>query len=175
MEFLTAFDEDMEIISKPRHGAQGRISFRPRGGLRQSSCGLARLSSCGYFPPMTKLEKIDSEIESLPPQEMRALSAWFADLRERFWEQDIEWVLRRSTPSRRRRWKSAGLTRSRRLSAGEIPHGRPGTGYFACSIIDKLSADKTGDANCPRLCAPQLCPLVEIASDMNFPNKINAR
>ena len=84
MEFLTAFDEDMEIISKPRHGAQGRISFRPRGGLRQSSCGLARLSSCGYFPPMTKLEKIDRETESLPPQEMRAPSAWFADLRERF-------------------------------------------------------------------------------------------
>ena len=28
MGFLTAFDQDVEIIAKPRHGARGRISFR---------------------------------------------------------------------------------------------------------------------------------------------------
>ena len=39
---------------------------------------------------MTKLEKIERDIESLPPQEMRALAAWFADLRGRLWERDIE-------------------------------------------------------------------------------------
>ena len=39
---------------------------------------------------MTKLEKIEREIESLPPQEMRALAAWFAELRERLWEREIE-------------------------------------------------------------------------------------
>jgi hypothetical protein len=35
---------------------------------------LVDLSSNRYFPPMTKLEKIEREIESLPPQEMRALA-----------------------------------------------------------------------------------------------------
>jgi hypothetical protein len=39
---------------------------------------------------MTKLEKIEREIESLPPQEMRALAAWFADLRERLWDEQME-------------------------------------------------------------------------------------
>jgi predicted XRE-type DNA-binding protein len=28
MGFLTAFDQEVEIIAKPRHGARGRISFR---------------------------------------------------------------------------------------------------------------------------------------------------
>lgn len=39
---------------------------------------------------MTRLEKIEREIESLPPQDMRALAAWFSDLRERLWESEIE-------------------------------------------------------------------------------------
>jgi hypothetical protein len=52
--------------------------------------GLARLALNRYFPPMTKLEKIEREIESLPPQEMRALAKWFSDLRERLWERDVE-------------------------------------------------------------------------------------
>ena len=39
---------------------------------------------------MTKLEKIERDIESLQPQEMRALAELFADLRERLWERDIE-------------------------------------------------------------------------------------
>ena len=39
---------------------------------------------------MTKLEKIEREIEALPPQEMRALAAWFADLREKLWEREVE-------------------------------------------------------------------------------------
>lgn len=39
---------------------------------------------------MTKLEKIEREIESLDPKEMRALAEWFADLREKLWERDIE-------------------------------------------------------------------------------------
>ena len=39
---------------------------------------------------MTKLEKIEREIEALPPQEMRALAAWFSDLREKLWEREIE-------------------------------------------------------------------------------------
>ena len=39
---------------------------------------------------MTKLEKIEREIESLQPEDMRALAEWFADLRERLWERDIE-------------------------------------------------------------------------------------
>jgi hypothetical protein len=52
-----------------------------------------RLSSTGFeakIPLMTKLEKIEREIESLPPQEMHALAAWFADLREKLWEREIE-------------------------------------------------------------------------------------
>lgn len=39
---------------------------------------------------MTKLEKLEREIESLPPQEMRALAEWFAELREKLWEREIE-------------------------------------------------------------------------------------
>lgn len=39
---------------------------------------------------MTKLEKIEREIESLQPEEMRALAEWFADLRERLWDQQLE-------------------------------------------------------------------------------------
>jgi hypothetical protein len=52
--------------------------------------GLAGLALNSYFPFMTKLEKIEREIEALPPQEMRALAAWFAELRERLWEREIE-------------------------------------------------------------------------------------
>jgi hypothetical protein len=39
---------------------------------------------------MTKLEKIEREIESLDPKEMRALAEWFAELRERLWDQQLE-------------------------------------------------------------------------------------
>jgi cytochrome c553 len=39
---------------------------------------------------MTKLEKLEREIEALPPQDMRALAAWFADLRERLWDEQME-------------------------------------------------------------------------------------
>ena len=39
---------------------------------------------------MTKLEKIEREIESLDPKEMRERAEWFADLRERLWDQQIE-------------------------------------------------------------------------------------
>jgi hypothetical protein len=39
---------------------------------------------------MTKLEKLEREIESLPPQDMRALAVWFAELREKLWERSIE-------------------------------------------------------------------------------------
>jgi hypothetical protein len=39
---------------------------------------------------MTKLEKIEREIEALPAREMRALAAWFSDLREGLWEREIE-------------------------------------------------------------------------------------
>jgi hypothetical protein len=39
---------------------------------------------------MTKLEKLEREIEALLPHEMRALAAWFADLRERLWERELE-------------------------------------------------------------------------------------
>lgn len=39
---------------------------------------------------MTKLEKIERETDSLPPQEMRAIAAWFADLREKLWEREVD-------------------------------------------------------------------------------------
>jgi hypothetical protein len=39
---------------------------------------------------MTKLEKLEREIEALPPQEMRALAAWFDDLRERLWDEQMK-------------------------------------------------------------------------------------
>jgi hypothetical protein len=39
---------------------------------------------------MTKLEKLEREIESLPPQDVRTLGAWIDELRERLWDQAIE-------------------------------------------------------------------------------------
>lgn len=39
---------------------------------------------------MTKLEKIEREIESLGPEDMHALAEWFAELRERLWDKQIE-------------------------------------------------------------------------------------
>ena len=39
---------------------------------------------------MTKLEKIEREIEALPPQDVRALGEWLDELRERLWDQEME-------------------------------------------------------------------------------------
>ena len=39
---------------------------------------------------MTKLEKLEREIEALPPQDVRALGAWLDELRARLWDQQIE-------------------------------------------------------------------------------------
>ncbi len=39
---------------------------------------------------MTKLEQIEREIELLPPKDMRALATWFAELREKLWDSEIE-------------------------------------------------------------------------------------
>jgi hypothetical protein len=51
---------------------------------------IATSADFAYCSSMTKLEKIEREIEALPPQEMRALAAWFSELRERLWEREIE-------------------------------------------------------------------------------------
>jgi hypothetical protein len=52
--------------------------------------GLAWLALNRYFPPMTKLEKIEREIETLPPQDVQALGAWLDELRERLWDEQME-------------------------------------------------------------------------------------
>jgi hypothetical protein len=39
---------------------------------------------------MTKLEKLEREIEALPPQDMRALAAWFAELQANQWDEQME-------------------------------------------------------------------------------------
>lgn len=39
---------------------------------------------------MTKLEKLEREIEALPPQDVRALGAWIDELRARLWDRSIE-------------------------------------------------------------------------------------
>jgi hypothetical protein len=52
--------------------------------------GLARLALNRYFPPMTQLEKIEREIEALPPQDVQALGAWIDELRERLWDEQME-------------------------------------------------------------------------------------
>lgn len=39
---------------------------------------------------MTKLEKLEREIEALPPQDVRALGDWIDELRARLWDQQIE-------------------------------------------------------------------------------------
>lgn len=39
---------------------------------------------------MTKLEKLEREVEALPPQDMQAFAAWFDEFRERLWDEQIE-------------------------------------------------------------------------------------
>jgi hypothetical protein len=39
---------------------------------------------------MTQLEKIEREIEALPPQDVQALGAWIDELRERLWDEQME-------------------------------------------------------------------------------------
>ena len=39
---------------------------------------------------MTKLEKIEREIEALPPGDVYALGKWFDELREQLWDEQIE-------------------------------------------------------------------------------------
>jgi chaperonin cofactor prefoldin len=39
---------------------------------------------------MTKLEKLEREIESLPPQDKRALASWFAELQANLWDEQME-------------------------------------------------------------------------------------
>jgi hypothetical protein len=57
-------------------------------------CGLSAIiaisADFAYYPPMTKLEKIEREIEALPPQDVRALGAWLDELRERLWDEQME-------------------------------------------------------------------------------------
>lgn len=38
---------------------------------------------------MTRLEKIEREIEGLPPEDVRALGAWLDELRARLWDDEI--------------------------------------------------------------------------------------
>ena len=38
---------------------------------------------------MTKLEKIEREIEALPPKDVHALGKWFDELREQLWDEQI--------------------------------------------------------------------------------------
>ena len=39
---------------------------------------------------MTKLEKIEREIEALPPKDVHALGKWLAEFREQLWDKQIE-------------------------------------------------------------------------------------
>ena len=39
---------------------------------------------------MTKLEKIERDIEALPPQDVHLLSKWLADFREQLWDRQLE-------------------------------------------------------------------------------------
>ena len=43
-----------------------------------------------YFQFMTKLEKIEREIETLAPQDVIALGLWLDELREKLWDVQIE-------------------------------------------------------------------------------------
>ena len=43
-----------------------------------------------YCLSMTKLEKIEREIEALAPQDVRALAEWLDELRERLWDDEME-------------------------------------------------------------------------------------
>jgi hypothetical protein len=39
---------------------------------------------------MTKLEKIERDIETLPPHDVQALGAWLDERRERRWDEQME-------------------------------------------------------------------------------------
>ena len=39
---------------------------------------------------MTKREKLEREIASLPPEEIKALALWLDNLRQRLWDDEIE-------------------------------------------------------------------------------------
>jgi hypothetical protein len=38
---------------------------------------------------MTKLEKLEQEIASLPPEDIKALAHWLDELRQRLWDDEI--------------------------------------------------------------------------------------
>ena len=39
---------------------------------------------------MTKLEKIERDIEALPPKDVHLLSKWLTEFREQLWDKQIE-------------------------------------------------------------------------------------
>jgi hypothetical protein len=79
--------------SKPeRQGREPRnkLEIKRREWFAVPGVHLVISALCKYLFVMTKLERLEREIESLPPQDVHALGKWLDDLREQLWDKQIE-------------------------------------------------------------------------------------
>jgi hypothetical protein len=66
------------------------LEIKRRGWFGIPGATLVIPALCKYLFAMTKLEKLEREIESLPPQDVHALGEWLDELREQLWDKQIE-------------------------------------------------------------------------------------